>query len=130
MILLITTQYCYSRHCFLVEYDQVTFEAQARALVAELEVYKRSKDDVRPINYGDLDYIGSRGTRYNINDSGDIYFELYGNANGALGAIKGYWEDTRREIQGFQRKDTVEKISEHHDKYAILNIVERHFTLI
>lgn len=130
MILLITTQYYYSRHCFLAKYDQVTFEEQARALVEELETYKRSKDDIRPINYGDFEYIGRRGTRYNINDSGDIYFELYGNANGALSAIKGYWGDTRRENRGFQRKDTVEKISEHHDKYAVLNIVKRHFTLI
>ncbi len=127
MILLIESQYYFSRHYFLVEYDSNTFPDQAKFFVNELEKYKRKSDVAKPIEYGDLEYFEPDRRRYNINDSGDIYFTIFNTATGALREIKEEWERSNREGRGFQRKEVLENIAAHHNYQRVWEMIDKHF---
>ncbi len=131
-VLLITSQYYYSRHSFIVEYDEGTFQQQAIECVKELEKYKRQADDTREFNLGDLDnkWFKESRTRCNVNDAGDIYFEVCNSINKATHYISEYQEQSRIGQRGYQPKRIINAIEEHHQYRIIKDIVAKHFIFI
>ena len=87
---LIISQYYHSyvQKICMVQDD---FVVKARKMIEELEDYKRDteKKETRPVYYGDLDKkygenierVMKSGGRFNLNDAGDIYFELSDSVN-------------------------------------------------
>ena len=74
--ILIVSQYYYSHHCFVVSAAEENFREKALTLIEKLEDYKRQEDDPRKYSYGDERETAYRAIdrRWNVNDSGDIYF--------------------------------------------------------
>lgn len=129
----IISQYYHSRHIFIVQHDEKTFLDSARALTEELMDYKRDADCERDKYLGDLDPEYSEGkeirSRYNVNDSGDIYFIQVGYANRAMHVGFEYEETSRREARGFKSKKVQDAIAEHHNYKMVQEIVEKHFEI-
>jgi hypothetical protein len=128
---LIISQYYHSRHIFIVHHTP-DFIERARAFAAELMAYKRDDDCQRDIYLGDLDpeYCGTNiRPRYNINDSGDIYFLQAFYANALMDESWDYKNDSRREAAGFKSKKVWEDIHRHHDAAKVYEIVKRHFEI-
>ena len=130
--LLITSQYYHSRHCFICELNEETFEKQGIELIEELEKYKRQSDDTRDFYYGDFNkkYFRKDKERFNVNDSGDIYFEVFDSVNACVYEISEYQEKSRMQSRGYQKKSITENISEHHNYGEIKSIVKNHFTIV
>ena len=129
---LIVSQYYYSRYCFLAVYNPDTFRAQAMACVAALEDYKRPQGDPRSINYGDLsdEWYRKGARRYNVNDSGDIYFVMGDSVDELLPEIRDYYQSAERERHLDRRKGTAKKIALHHQASVVYGIVKSIFNLI
>ena len=74
--ILIVSQYYYSHHCFVVSANEENFREKALTLIEKLEDYKRSDDGQREYKYGSERETAYRciGSRWNVNDVGDIYF--------------------------------------------------------
>lgn len=129
---LIVSQYYYSRHYFIVNHT-ADFIERARKFAVELMQYKRDAGNTKGIYLGDLDpeYSDNKAirVRYNINDSGDIYFLQSDSINGLAASMCSYQEVSRRESRGFQSKKVITEISEHHDVYRIEEIVSKYFEL-
>jgi hypothetical protein len=130
--LLITSQYYNSRYCFICEHNEDTLENQGKSLIEELEKYKRAHDDTDEIDYGDFnsEWFRKDRKRLNVNDTGDIYFEVYDYANRCMQEALKYQEASRMQSRGYQRKDVMVKISEHHDYGIIKSIIEKYFRII
>lgn len=132
MYCLIVSQYYYSRHCYIVEYDPDSFLYSARGLIEELEVYKRTKElQAFAIYYGDLSkehYTPGR-QRYNVNDIGDIYFLIKSTANGLLYDFREFQMASYKESRGYQRKNVEQRVSENHDWCTVSDIVSKYFVL-
>jgi len=132
---LIISQYYHSRHSYIVKHDSDTFLDTARKFAAELMEYKRGdpQEWLRPINesLGDLIYRPDNKirSRYNINDSGDIYFIQSKYANYCKCIAVEYADDSRREAIGFKRKEVLNKISERHNRDTVKAIVEKYFEI-
>jgi hypothetical protein len=105
---------------------------RAEAFAVELMTYKRGEEAVgRPFDLGDLEYGDPdqiRG-RYNINDSGDIYFMNYLWANRCMWEAFRYRDDSLRESRGYQSKKVVDGITDHHEYNRVKEIVEKHFVI-
>jgi hypothetical protein len=128
---LIISQYYHSRHFFIVEHNP-DFMEKARSFVNELMVYKREAGSTREMYLGDLDPEYTSGEirgRYNINDSGDIYFLQSNYANYLMGESWEYKEHSRRESRGYQNKKVTEAISQHHDYNRVKDIVKKYFEI-
>ncbi|WP_135552068.1 hypothetical protein [Paenibacillus cymbidii] len=128
---LIVSQYYYSRHFFIVHHTH-DFLEKARLFAAELMEYKRSGDNPRPIRLGDLDPEWSSGNirgRYNINDTGDIYFIQGNYANRLMEESWEFRDTSKRESRGFQSKQVMQDISKNHDRTKVRAIVEKHFEI-
>ena len=131
--LLITSQYYSSRHCFICEFNQDTLEIQGKALIEELEKYKRQPDDTRPIDYGDFnpEWFRKDRKRFNVNDAGgDIYFEVYDYANRCMYEALEYQEASRMQSRGYQRKIVTERIANYHNYNTVKGIIEKYFKII
>ena len=127
----IISQYYHSRHSIIVEFNNDEFIEQAKALVRDLEGYKR-RDNAKPYNYADIGYhkFGDDiKRRYNINDEGDIYFINSKFANYCKDIAVEFAMDSRREKVGFKRKQVLEDIGKHHRENHIVAIIKRHFTI-
>jgi len=131
-ILVITSQYYHSRFSFVVEHNEDTFQQQAIECIKELEKYKRQSDDTREFHLGDLDdkWFHKDRRRNNVNDAGDIYFDVCSSINNALHEIKQYEEQSRIGGRGYQAKKVTTAISEHHNYSTIKGIVTKYFKLI
>jgi hypothetical protein len=107
-------------------------ETQGKALIEELEKYKRQDGDARPVDYGDFnpEWFHQARRRFNVNDSGDIYFEVYDYANTCMREAVKYQETTRMQSRGYQKKIVTERISNHHDYNTVKNILEKHFKIV
>jgi hypothetical protein len=108
------------------------FIEKARAFAAELMSYKRAEWCSRKLYLGDLDpeYCKQEiRARYNINDSGDIYFINSKFANYCMWTSWEYKECSRREAAGFKKKDVLRDIREHHNYDKIHGIVEKYFKI-
>lgn len=103
---LIVSQYWYSRFAFIVKFNKDTFIENAKKCVAELEKYKREENTSGELDYGDLVYRDSSKIfrRYNINDSGDIYFILSECANSLKHDVIEFHDESLREARGFQKR--------------------------
>lgn len=74
--ILIVSQYYYSHHCFAVSADEENFREKALTLIEMLEDYKRDENNQKEYKYGyprDEAYTDI-SVRWNVNDTGDIYF--------------------------------------------------------
>ncbi len=107
-------------------------ENQGKSLIEELEKYKRECDDTDEIDYGDFnsEWFRKDRKRLNVNDAGDIYFEVYDYANRCMQEALKYQETSRMQSRGYQRKDVMKKISDHHDYSIIKRIIEKYFRII
>jgi hypothetical protein len=132
MFVLIISQYYYSRHYFIVRPDESTYMQKAQSFLTELEAYKRDKNNKECTYYGDMceKYFTGVGRRYNVNDSGDVYFIPVASVTGAVEIIKKYQDDSRREAAGFQRKAVKQAIQEHHNTTKITEIVSKYFEIV
>lgn len=131
-VLVITSQYYHSRFSFVVEYNEDTFQQQAIGCIEELEKYKRKSDDTREIHLGDLDdkYYHKGRRRNNVNDAGDIYFDVCVSVNMAVYEVTQYSEHSKIESVGFKKKTVLENISNHHSYDRIKEIVCKYFKLL
>lgn len=127
---LIISQYYYSRHMFIVHLKE-DFLENAKSFAAELMTYKRDEDCKREMYLGDFDYIKDSEIRrrYNINDSGDIYFIQSPYINYLMNEAIDYHEDSLRESRGFQKKAITNAISDHHNYRKVKEIVEKYFEI-
>ncbi|PWW37364.1 MULTISPECIES: hypothetical protein [Paenibacillus] len=129
----IISQYYHTRHIFIVQHDEKTFLDSARELTEELMDYKREADCEREKYLGDLDPKYSDGreirSRYNVNDSGDIYFIQTVYANRAMEFGIEYNETSIRESRGFKSKKIQEAIYNHHSYKTVFEIVKKHFEI-
>jgi hypothetical protein len=127
---LIVSQYYHSRHFFIVNLTP-DFIKQAKEFSYELMKYKRNEDNERELFAGDLDYIkdGEIRRRYNVNDSGDIYFIQSPYANYLMHEAIEFHESSLRESKGFQRKAITNSIDEHHNYKKVKEIVEKYFEI-
>lgn len=126
---LIVSQYWHSRHFFIVQHEP-DFIEKARTFAAELMDYKRDEGCKRGKYLGDLDpeYVGDGSRRrYNINDTGDIYFLQSDSITHLHNELKGYEADSRRERRGFKRKEVTVSIDQHHDFDRVDEIVRKYF---
>ncbi|MGO4496484.1 hypothetical protein AB4114_11360 [Paenibacillus sp. 2RAB27] len=128
---LIISQYYYSRHFFIVKRPS-DFLDKAREFAKELMTYKREETSTREMYLGDLDpkYSGDGSrTRFNINDSGDIYLLQSDYANKLMWESWSYKEDSRRESRGFQKKEVTQSIDKHHNYDNVADIVKKYFEI-
>ena len=128
---LIVSQYYHSRHCFIVEFNPKTFIEQAKKLTSDLQKLKRQAGSEHDIDYGDLTYKQADEiySRYNINDSGDIYFINSMYSSHLMGVACGYQADSIRESRGYIKAAIKERIYEHHLDYVVRKIVEKYFKI-
>jgi len=131
---LIVSQYYHSRHTFVVKHDE-RFLEKAKAFASELNTYKRDEGSTKPMNLGDLEYVhdilksSEIRSRYNINDSGDIYFLQSDSEQRCKDMAAEYHEISRRESRGFKSKAVKTAIAEHHDRTKVYDIVQKHFDI-
>lgn len=137
---LIVSQYYHSyiQKICMVQDD---FIDEARKMIKELEDYKRDlyEKEERPVYFGDLDEkynertekVLKNGGRINLNDTGDIYFELSDSINHLVNEVIEYTEKSV-EIYKINRKSKriMKYVSEHHDKQIVTDIIKRHFVII
>ncbi len=128
---LIVSQYYHTRHNFIVEHESETFLEKAKAFATELESYKRGEDCKREIDLGDLTYHkdDTIHRRYNINDSGDIYFLNSEKLSGLIREANEYREECRRQSNGFKKRSILESIDKHHDFRTVRKILEKYFVI-
>lgn len=127
---LIISQYYHSYNMFLVKFDENRYYDQMREFTKKLCEYKRGncewyKD--KSLEVGDCFYYEKQEEprfRYNVNDSGDIYFLNFRNASSALYDMKKYFEEEKRASQGYKRKAVLEEISKYHSENKIFEIVK------
>lgn len=128
---LIISQYYHSRHMYIVHRPD-DFLDKAREFAIELMKHKRSADNTRPMYLGDLDpeYAGDGNkSRYNINDSGDIYFLQAKYANYLMEQSWEYRDISRRQAQGFKKKSELESIHRHHTEKHVYELVKKYFEI-
>ena len=126
---LIVSQYYHSRHTFIVKHDE-NFIENAKKFTLELIAYKRSSDNKRPPWIGDLEIVRPEiSPRYNVNDTGDIYFIQSDYANHCKDVAIDFREDSNREKRGFRSKQETDEISKHHDYQEVKRIVKKHFEI-
>lgn len=128
---LIVSQYYYSRHFFIVRHGD-DFLERARKFTAELISYKRDPERTREIYLGDLDpkyASGAPRKRYNVNDSGDIYFIQSEQVNSLWYEMQEYDEYSNQEKRGFKSNRVTESVSAHHKFSKVDEIVRKHFEI-
>ena len=127
---LIVSQYYHSRHMFIVHIKN-DFKLKAKEFSYDLMTYKRDEDCQRELYAGDLDYIKDNEIRrrYNVNESGDIYFIQSPYANYCMGVAMEYQEDSFRESKGYQKKAITNAIADYHNYQKVKEIVEKYFEI-
>lgn len=137
---LVVSQY-YHSYIQKVCMVQADFISSARGMIKELEKYKRDSEEnkTRQVYYGDLsneyeeriERVLRNGGRINLNDAGDIYFELSDSLDHLLFEIKEYEEKGRRSY-GYNKRNKriIKNVEEHHDSDAIINIIKKYFVIL
>lgn len=136
---LIVSQYYHSYVQKICEV-QDDFVVKAREMIEELEDYKRSSfEKEKPVYYGDLDkkYVEhinetlKKGGRINLNDAGDIYFELSDSIDYLIDEVIGYGkrsEECYKTNRGSKR--IMDEVSKHHARSVVTDIIRKHFVVI
>lgn len=134
---LIISQYYYSYVQVICDLHD-DFIDKAKAMIKELEYFKRNEEerDTRADYFGDLqDKYSERihrlmenGGRINLNDAGDIYFELSNSPMHLISEIRNYEEKSDMHYK-IDKKDKVimKQVAKHHDADKILEIIEKYF---
>lgn len=132
--ILIVSQYYHSRHFFVIstDFEDADYYRAARDLIVDLEAHKRDRSVVRPPQYGDMDqeYFRGKTRRYNINDSGDIYFIPCYSMEQVLNISKEFWEHSKRDSRGYIKNVIQKQIGDHHFYSDIRKLVAEHFTIL
>lgn len=137
---LIISQHSHSRHAFIVEHE-LRFVEQAKALLDELEPYKRGDYFNGDIHYGDLKspYSLERTLkrRHNINDYGDVYFIHSESLSPLVTEANKYSTESERERISHlddddegSRDERSKIIHRLHNELVVKEMVERHFHLL
>lgn len=133
--MVIISQYRWSRHCYIVEFE-TDFLEKAKQFAVELMTYKRGENnnDWRKLpseNLGDLTYNSPEKIygRYNINDAGDIYFINTQSVNRCKDICLEYYEVSKYESKGYKPKALEEDIRNHHNETVVRRILEKYFKL-
>lgn len=119
----------------------VDFIEKAKQMIEELEDYKRDSHEKgsRPVYYGDLDEKYSdnikraleRGGRINLNDAGDIYFELSDSVDYLVDEVVEYGKKSEEYRKINRRsKRIMEEIEKHHKRSVISEIIKKYFVVI
>lgn len=136
---LIVSQYYHSYVQKICEV-QDDFVVKAREMIEELEDYKRSSfEKEKPVYHGDLDKrynvrtnrVLEKGGRINLNDAGDIYFELSDSIDYLIDEVIGYGkrsEECYKTNRGSKR--IMDEVSKHHARSVVTDIIRRHFVVI
>lgn len=137
---LIVSQYYHSyvQKICMVQDD---FVDKARKMIEELEDYKRDHYEkvVKPFYYGDLDEKYSenvkrkleQGGRINLNDVGDIYFELSDSVDDLVDEVVEYGRKSEETYKINKRsKRIMEEVSKHHNRSMVADIIKKYFVVI
>ena len=136
---LIVSQYYHSYVQKICEV-QDDFVVKAREMIEELEDYKRSSfEKGKPVYYGDLDKrynvrtnrVLEKGGRLNLNDAGDIYFELSDSIDYLIDEVIGYGkrsEECYKTNRGSKR--IMDEVSRHHARSVVTDIIRKYFMVI
>ncbi|MGN1417432.1 MAG: hypothetical protein ACI4XF_11335 [Oscillospiraceae bacterium] len=135
--ILIISQYYYSHHCFVVSAAEDNFREKALLLIEKLEDYKRDEGDEREYHYGCERSDAYRNIRYrwNVNDSGDIYFIPCYSILDAMKKSEEYNSELHRltKLKGAkaaEKKAIDKRVSEHHSFSRIEKIVRSVFEVL
>lgn len=72
-----------------------------------------------------------QGGRINLNDAGDIYFELSDSVNYLIDEVIEYGKKSEETYKINRRsKRILEEVSKHHNRSIVTDIIKRHFTVI
>ncbi len=137
---LIVSQYYYSYVQKICEVHD-DFVERAREMIQELEDYKRDshEKETKSFYYGDLDKkyhnnidrVLKEGGRLNLNDAGDIYFELSNSVDYLVDEVVEYGRKSEETYRINRRsKRIMEEVSKHHNRSIITGIIKRHFVVI
>ena len=119
---------------------QDDFVVKASEMIEESEDDKRSSfEKEKPVYYGDLDKrynvrtnrVLEKGGRINLNDAGDIYFELSDSIDYLIDEVIGYGkrsEECYKTNRGSKR--IMDEVSKHHARSVVTDIIRRHFVVI
>ena len=137
---LIVSQYYHSyiQKICMVQDD---FVEQAKKMIEELEDYKRDphEKETRPVYYGDLDEKYSESVkrkleqdgRINLNDAGDIYFELSDSVEDLVDEVVEYGRKSEETYKINKRsKRIMEEVSKHHNRSMVADIIKKYFVVI
>ena len=135
--ILIVSQYYYSHHCFVVSAAEENFREKALTLIEKLEDYKRQEGDPRKYSYGDERETAYRAIdrRWNVNDTGDIYFIPCRSISDILDSTWEYHSTVKfdHNFKGLSKKqcDKMEtEIFLHHSFDKVKNIVGSVFNIL
>ncbi len=135
--ILIVSQYYYSHHCFVVSAAEENFREKALTLIEKLEDYKRDEGDQRDYRYGypRENAYTDISVRWNVNDSGDIYFIPCQSISSAMSQAKEYNSNLLfiSKFQGMPKKQHKKielNIANHHRFGDIRNIVGSVFEIL
>lgn len=131
---IITSQYWDEGHIFLCEYND-DFIDRAKRTVEQLEDYKREEGNTKDYYYGDLKYFNENEirSRYNLNDSGDIYFVMAWSTRDLVEKHKKQLEEAekyRRGRRGRRAKRIINECDKHHSYKEIARIIEDNFKMV
>lgn len=128
---IVTSQYWDEGHVFVCEYDKC-FINNAKKAVEQLEDYKRDNGSDKEYYYGDLKYFNENKitNRYNLNDSGDIYFVMAWSISDLLQKYNNQLEDIKRYYRGRRTKKILNECNEHHSFKVIAKIIEDNFKMV
>lgn len=134
---LVTSQYYYSYHQFICVLEE-NFIENTKGFIEEIELYKRDAENTKPIYYGDfndkyekrINRILNDGGRFNLNDSGDLYFELSNSImhlHNEINEHDEHGERSKKYFKGKEKKEIEKKIAERHDNEVIKSLIEKYF---
>lgn len=128
---LIISQYYHTIHCFIVKFPK-DFHITLKHFIQDLEEYKRDSDNNKDINFGDIIYLNNSyiSSRYNINDSGDIYIINSDSIDSLCQIVCNYNIEYYKRSRGYIRKQILEDVSNHHQYDAVRKIVNRYFDIL
>ena len=128
---IITSQYWDEGYTFICEYEQ-RFLEKAKKTIEKLEEYKRNKENKKDYYYGDLEYFNKDkiASRYNLNDSGDIYFVMAWSIKDLLNKYNKQLDENKCYRKGRRKKEIINACKEHHDFNVIRKIISDNFNLV
>lgn len=128
---IITSQYWDEGHVFLCEYND-DFIDRAKRTVEQLENYKREEGNTKEYYYGDLNYFDENKikNRYNLNDSGDIYFVMAWSIKDLVTKHENQLEEIKNYYRGRITKRIISECNKHHSYEVIARIIEENFKMV